>query len=52
MRKLILYETDDGLWIAECEELPGCRVTGKTREEAVEKIKAALMLYFPCRCED
>jgi|OpeIllAssembly_1097287.scaffolds.fasta_scaffold13527_2 predicted RNase H-like HicB family nuclease len=52
MREFILYEDDDGSWIAECKELPGYRATGKTKDEALQKVKHALLLYHPCRCED
>jgi predicted RNase H-like HicB family nuclease len=51
MRKLIIYQDDDGFWIAECKELPGYRAKGRTREEVAEKIKFALLTYNPCRCE-
>jgi predicted RNase H-like HicB family nuclease len=52
MREFTLYEEDNGIWIAECKELPGYRATGKTKEEALQKVQHALLLYHPCRCED
>lgn len=52
MRTFTVYQDDNGNWVAECEELPGYRTNGKTQEEALEKIKHALLLYHPCRCED
>jgi len=52
MRTFTVYQDDNGSWIAECEELPGYRSTAKTKEEALQKIKHALLLYHPCRCED
>lgn len=52
MRDLIIYQVDDGLWIAESTEIPGYKAKGKTREEAIEKIRAALLIYNPCSCED
>lgn len=52
MRDFILYEDADGEWVAETEELPGYRARGKTKEEALDKIQAALKFYHPCRCED
>ena len=48
MREFILYQEDDGTWVAETKQLPGVRMRGKTGEEAVEKLKNALKLYFPC----
>ena len=52
MREFTLYEDDDGSWVAECGELPGYRATGKTKEEALQKMQAALLIYHPCRCGD
>ncbi|MEW6002195.1 MAG: type II toxin-antitoxin system HicB family antitoxin [Nitrospirota bacterium] len=52
MREFIVYQDDDGLWVAECKEMPGYKAKGKTREEAVEKIKPVLLLIYPCKCED
>lgn len=52
MREFIIYQDKDGLWIAECREIQGFRATGRTKREAIEKIKAALLMYKPCRCED
>ncbi len=52
MRELIIYQDNDGQWIAEAKEIPGLRVTGKTQEEALAKIKSALLIYTPCRCEE
>jgi len=51
MREFIIYEGPGGQWVAETEELPGYRATAQTKEEAIEKIKAALLLYHPCKCE-
>ena len=51
MRELILYQDDDGEWVAETEEIPGLRVKGKTEKEAIERIQTALKLYTPCRCD-
>lgn len=52
MRELIIYQDNFGLWIAESQEIPGYRAKGATREEAMEKLKTALLLYNPCKCED
>jgi len=52
MREFTLYEDDDGSWVAECRELPGYRATGHTKEEALQKMQSALLIYHPCRCED
>jgi len=52
MREFSIYQDDDGTWIAEAQELPGMRMRGKTQNEALEKIQAALKTYYPCTCED
>ena len=52
MTKISLMEDESGVWIAECEDLPGYRAQGNTKEEAVENITRALLLYYPCRCGD
>ena len=52
MREFIIYDSGDGEWTAECMEIPGYRGKGATKEEAIEKVKAALLIYHPCKCED
>jgi predicted RNase H-like HicB family nuclease len=52
MREFIIYEGEDGQWVAESKDITGYRAKGKTKEEALEKIKSVLLIYHPCRCED
>lgn len=52
MREFIIYQDDDNTWVAEAKELPGVYMKGKTQKEALDKIQAALKIYYPCRCED
>ncbi|HWR59930.1 MAG TPA: type II toxin-antitoxin system HicB family antitoxin [Thermodesulfovibrionales bacterium] len=52
MREFITYQEDDGTWCAECRELPGYKAKGKTESEALEKIKTALLMHYPCKCEE
>lgn len=52
MREFTIYQDDNDSWVAECKELPGYRGKGSTKEEALEKIKAVLLIYHPCRCDD
>lgn len=52
MREFLIYQDDDGAWVAEAKELPGVHMRGATQKEALEKIQAALKIYYPCRCED
>jgi predicted RNase H-like HicB family nuclease len=46
MRNVLLYTDADGNWIAEVLSLPGCHSDGKTREEAIERVKEAIELYI------
>ena len=41
----------DGRWIAEVKKLPGALVYGKTREEALAKIKALALRVIADRLE-
>ncbi len=52
MREFVIYQNDNGDWIAECNELPGYRVKAGTKEEVINKLKTLLLTYYPCRCED
>jgi len=42
MRQVIIYPGEDGFWVAECPSLPGCISRGRSKEEAIEKIKEAI----------
>ncbi|MBI5598817.1 MAG: type II toxin-antitoxin system HicB family antitoxin [Deltaproteobacteria bacterium] len=42
MRQVMLYQDEDGRWVAECPSLPGCVSDGATREEAIENVKEAI----------
>ncbi len=48
MKELILHQDKDGSWAAECDKIPGYIAKGKTQAEAIENMKKALSLYFPC----
>ena len=52
MRQAIVFKGEDGQWVAECLSLPGCVSQGKTREEAVSNIRAAIELYVTVLKED
>jgi antitoxin HicB len=46
MRYRILIEQDeDGVFVATAPSLPGCVSQGKTRTEAIENIKEAIVAY-------
>ena len=38
--KIEIEREDDGRWIAEVPDLPGVMVYGKSREEAISRVKA------------
>ena len=42
---------DDGRWIAEVTDLPGVMTYGKTREEAISKVKALALRVLADRLE-
>jgi predicted RNase H-like HicB family nuclease len=43
---------DDGRWIAEIPGLPGVRVDGKTREDAVHRVQALELRVIADRLEN
>ncbi|MFQ5433072.1 MAG: type II toxin-antitoxin system HicB family antitoxin [Nitrospinota bacterium] len=51
-RQVIIYEGEDGYWVAECPSLPGCVSQGKTESEATENIKEAIFTYIEALKED
>jgi predicted RNase H-like HicB family nuclease len=52
MRNVLLYTDENGDWIAEVPSLPGCVSDGRTREEAIERVKEAIELYIEALVED
>ena len=46
MRHVLLWQDENGDWIAEVPSLPGCVSDGKTREEALENVAEAIDLYI------
>lgn len=46
MRYVLVYTDEDGYWSADVPSLPGCGSDGKTREEALERVKEAIELYL------
>jgi predicted RNase H-like HicB family nuclease len=47
-----LYTDEDGNWIAEVPSLPGCVSDGRTREEAIQRVKEAIEVYIEALVED
>ena len=52
MRQIILYTGEDGYWVAECPSLPGCVSQGKSKEQAIENIKEAIIGYVAALQQD
>ena len=48
---VILYQDEDGAWIAECPEIPGCISQGQDRAEALANIHEAAELCLEVRAE-
>lgn len=42
---------EDGVWVVECPAIPGCVSQGKTKDEALEKVKDAIRLCLQVRAE-
>ncbi len=40
---IVIYQDEDGIFIAECEDIPGCISQGKTEIEAEKNIKEAIV---------
>lgn len=52
MKFLITLERDeDGVWVAECPAVPGCVSQGRTRDEAVSNVQAAIAACLTVRAE-
>jgi predicted RNase H-like HicB family nuclease len=52
MRKVLIYTDEDGNWIADVPSLPGCHSDGRTRAEAIERVKEAIEVYIEALEED
>jgi len=48
MKELTVYQDDMGEWIVTSGKMPGFMARGKTQKEAVEKMKQAFSVYYPC----
>ncbi|MBI5903274.1 MAG: type II toxin-antitoxin system HicB family antitoxin [Deltaproteobacteria bacterium] len=52
MRQVVLYQDEDGVWIAECPSLPGVVSDGATVEETIANVKEAITGYIEALKED
>jgi predicted RNase H-like HicB family nuclease len=48
---VIIYQDEDGVFIAECPSIPGCVSQGQTREEAARNIQDAIKECLQVRAE-
>ena len=48
MKDLLISQDENGEWIVTNEKIPGFIAKGKTQREAIDKMKQALSVYFPC----
>lgn len=46
-----LDRDEDGVWVVECPSIPGCISQGKTRAEALENIRDAIIACLQVRAE-
>ena len=52
MKFIVTLDRDeDGVWVAECPQIPGCVSQGRTKEEAVENVKDAIRACLEVRAE-
>ena len=52
MGQVVVVPGEDGHWVAECPNLPGCISQGKTKQEAIANIKEAIEGYIASFEED
>ena len=44
--RVLIDQDEDGVFVAECPNLPGCVSQGRTREEALTNIRDAIQGYL------
>jgi len=44
--RVLIQQDEDGIFVAECPNLPGCVSQGRTREEVLANIKDAMKGYL------
>jgi predicted RNase H-like HicB family nuclease len=49
--RIELEQEEDGRWLAEAPDLPGVLVYGKTKTEAVQRVKALVLRVLADRLE-
>ena len=49
---IIYWSNEDGVFVAEVPELPGCMAHGETQEATLQNINAAMQLWIDTAQED
>lgn len=44
--RIVLFQDEDGVYVAECLDLPGCISQGSTKKDAMKNIKDAIKGYL------
>ncbi|MGC9316212.1 MAG: type II toxin-antitoxin system HicB family antitoxin [bacterium] len=48
---ITIFQDEDGMFIAECPEIPGCVSQGETEEEAEANVRSAIIECLAVRAE-
>lgn len=51
LSRIVVYEGEDGMYVAECPVIPGCVSQGSTKQEAFKNLKEAMALCLEVREE-
>lgn len=53
MKEFTIYQDEEGNWVVTSDKIPGFAARGKTRQDAIDKMKQAFRMYYPCgECKD
>lgn len=52
MKDLIVHKDESGEWTVQSHEIPGFTARGRTQQEALEKMKQAFSVYYPCGADN
>jgi predicted RNase H-like HicB family nuclease len=53
MKEFAIYQDDKGNWVVTSDKIPGFEARGETPMEAINKMKQAFKIYYPCgECRD
>ena len=49
---IIVEQDEDGMYVSEVLELPGCHTQGRSLDELMERTREAISLYLKCKKVD